>query len=235
MKIRDILSEEDYRGVHTAPTAAGNSSLDDLEETFPDIYSPNGLRYYGTGEPFDRKTISLIHRAKGKPNSVITIYRAIPSDVENPKITRGDWVAITKDYAKVHGDNHLEDYIIVSEKVKVGHIYSDGNSIHEYGYDPVMKSDIEENLRDWFGKGKEGGAGGGGWDRYNTKGERIGKCGDSKPSEGKPKCLSKSRAASLRAKGGKAAIANAVRRKKSQDPNKNRTGKAKNVKSSGRD
>lgn len=88
---------------------------------------------------------------------------------------------------------------------------------------------IEENLRAWFGKGKKGGAGGGGWDRYNTKGERIGKCGDSKPGEGKPKCLSKSRAASLRAKGGKKAIAAAVRKKRREDPNKNRRGKAKNV------
>lgn len=89
---------------------------------------------------------------------------------------------------------------------------------------------LDENLRDWFGKGKEGGAGGGGWDRYNTKGERIGKCGDRKPGEGKPKCLSKSRAASLRASGGKKAIANAVKRKKAQDKNPERRGKAKNVK-----
>ena len=91
------------------------------------------------------------------------------------------------------------------------------------------EKEIEENLRAWFGKGKKGGAGGGGWDRYNTKGERIGKCGDSKKGEGKPKCLSKSRAASLRAKGGKAAIASAVRKKRRDDPNKNRKGKAKNV------
>jgi len=91
------------------------------------------------------------------------------------------------------------------------------------------EKEIEENLRAWFGKGKKGGAGGGGWDRYNTKGERIGKCGDSKKGEGKPKCLSKSRAASLRAKGGKAAIAAAVRKKRREDPNKNRKGKAKNV------
>ena len=95
----------------------------------------------------------------------------------------------------------------------------------------VKNEDIEafENLRDWFGKGKKGGAGGGGWDRYNTKGERIGKCGDSKKGEGKPKCLSKSKAASLRAKGGKAAIGAAVRKKRRNDPNKNRKGKAKNV------
>lgn len=88
---------------------------------------------------------------------------------------------------------------------------------------------LDENLRDWFGKGKGGGAGGGGWDRYNTKGERIGKCGDRKPGEGKPKCLSKSKAASLRASGGKKAIANAVKRKRSQDKNPERKGKAKHV------
>ena len=88
---------------------------------------------------------------------------------------------------------------------------------------------LEENLRDWFGKGKQGGAGGGGWDRYNTKGERIGKCGDRKPGEGKPKCLSKSKAAALRAKGGKKAIAAAVRRKRSKDTNPERKGSAINV------
>ena len=90
-------------------------------------------------------------------------------------------------------------------------------------------SALDEDLRAWFGKGKKGGAGGGGWDRYNTKGERIGKCGDSKKGEGKPKCLSKSRAASLRAKGGKKALGAAVKKKRRQDPNKNRRGKAKNV------
>ena len=89
---------------------------------------------------------------------------------------------------------------------------------------------LTEDLRAWFGKGKKGGAGGGGWDRYNTKGERIGKCGDASKGEGKPKCLSKSKAASLRAKGGKKAIATAVNRKRRKDPNKDRKGKAKNVK-----
>lgn len=85
------------------------------------------------------------------------------------------------------------------------------------------------SLRDWFGKGKHGGAGGGGWDRYNTKGERVGKCGDRKRGEGKPKCLSKAKAASLRASGGKKAIAAAVRKKKSKDKNPERQGKAKMV------
>lgn len=93
--------------------------------------------------------------------------------------------------------------------------------------DPIERL-IDEDLRDWFGKGKEGGVGGGGWDRYNTKGERIGKCGGAEErggdGEGKPKCLSKEKAAQLRAQGGKNAIANAVKRKKAQDPVTNRKG-----------
>ena len=122
-----------------------------------------------------------------------------------------------------------------AEKIGIEDEVSDYQEMHR---DSIIKGDpepgfgrvdVNENLRAWFGKGKKGGAGGGGWDRYNTKGERIGKCGDAKKGEGKPKCLSKSRAASLRAKGGKAAIAAAVRKKRRNDPNKNRRGKAKNV------
>ena len=70
-----------------------------------------------------------------------------------------------------------------------------------------------EDLRKWFGKGGEGGVGGGGWDRYDTKGERIGKCA-REPGEGKPKCLSKEKAAKM----SKDEIAAAVRRKRKADP-----------------
>ena len=38
----------------------------------------------------------------------------------------------------------------------------------------------DSGLGKWFGKGGKGGTSKGGWDRYNTKGEKIGKCGDSK-------------------------------------------------------
>tara|TARA_B100001057_G_scaffold460634_1_gene511869 strand:+ start:240 stop:653 length:414 start_codon:yes stop_codon:yes gene_type:complete len=97
--------------------------------------------------------------------------------------------------------------------------------------------EVEEDLKAWFGKGKQGGAGGGGWDAYDSSGNRIGKCGDTK-GKAKPKCLSKSAAAKLRnadknkdgKKDGKQGIANAVKRKRAKDPNKNRRGKAKNVK-----
>tara|TARA_R100000008_G_scaffold12662_1_gene6310 strand:- start:87 stop:1271 length:1185 start_codon:yes stop_codon:yes gene_type:complete len=77
-------------------------------------------------------------------------------------------------------------------------------------------------LGKWFHSQSAGGKPG--WDRYNTKGERVGECGDSKPGEGKPKCLSKQKAAKLRARGGKAEIGKVVRRKKRKDPQQDRPG-----------
>ena len=83
---------------------------------------------------------------------------------------------------------------------------------------------LSEDLRKWF---KDGG-----WNRYNTKGEKVGKCarddkdGDGKADGPKPKCLPASKAASL----GKKKVAAAVKRKRAEDPNPDRTGAAKNVK-----
>jgi predicted transposase YbfD/YdcC len=82
------------------------------------------------------------------------------------------------------------------------------------------KKKMNEDLRKWFGKGKEGGVGGGGWDRYNAKGERIGKCA-REPGEPKPKCLSKEKAAKM----SKDERAAAVRRKREKDPVADRPGK----------
>lgn len=79
---------------------------------------------------------------------------------------------------------------------------------------------VSEDLRKWFGSGPKGGKGGGGWDRYNTKGERIGKCARG-PGEGKPKCLSNEKAAKM----SKAERAAAVKRKRRQDPVADRSGK----------
>lgn len=69
---------------------------------------------------------------------------------------------------------------------------------------------MNEDLRDWFGTGGKGGVGGGGWDRYNSSGDRIGKCGDAKEGESYSACLSKEKAEKL----GKAGRAAFVKRKR---------------------
>ncbi len=73
--------------------------------------------------------------------------------------------------------------------------------------------EIEETYRDsglgkWFRQSADGTPG---WDRYNSKGERIGKCGDADEGEAYAACLSPEKAQKL----GKEGIASFVRRKRS--------------------
>jgi len=124
-----------------------------------------------------------------------------------------DYVVMDKNRSKVLGVHNSKDKaqrqlaaIEISKQKSMSEVYKDSG------------------LGKWFGAGGKGGVGKGGWDRYNTKGERIGKCGEGKPGEGKPKCLSATKARKLKSQGGKKAIANAVRRKKAQDPQTDRPG-----------
>ena len=72
------------------------------------------------------------------------------------------------------------------------------------------EGETNEDLRAWFGKGKKGGYGGGGWDRYSTTGERIGKCGDADEGDPYPVCMSREMAEKL----GKKGIAAYVKKKR---------------------
>ena len=75
---------------------------------------------------------------------------------------------------------------------------------------------VSEDLRKWF-KQK--------WVRFGPDGKIDGPCARGSSKEGKPKCLPQKKAHSL----GKKGRASAARRKRREDPNPNRRGKAKNV------
>ena len=181
---------------------------------FIDSIMKNGLGGSGAQTQWEDSKPGYVYLAKD-PEVAVSHAEA---NEEVPDEYINNIVVLEIDASKLDQDS-LEDDTNVMD---------DDSTLAYKGVIPTSAFVITEDLRAWFGKGKKGGAGGGGWDRYNTKGERVGKCGDGK-GKGKPKCLSKSRAASLRAKGGKAAIAAAVRKKRRDDPNKNRRGKAKNV------
>ena len=69
---------------------------------------------------------------------------------------------------------------------------------------------MNEDLRKWFGKGPKGTSSGGGWDRYGSDGQKLGKCGVGKEGGAYAACLSKEKAAKLGPKG----RASFVRRKR---------------------
>ena len=106
-----------------------------------------------------------------------------------------------------------------------------------------LKSILNEDLRKWFGKGKTGSTTGGGWDRYDSTGKKVGKCGDSKEGDAYAACLSKEKAAKL-GPDGRAAFVKRKRaaqkdagdskkggeQKKGQKPTFVKTGASENVK-----
>ena len=78
-----------------------------------------------------------------------------------------------------------------------------------------------EDLRKWFGKGGAGGTTKGGWDRYGSDGQKLGKCGGEKEGGAYAACLSAEKARKLGADG-RASFVNRKRRdqKKAGDSKK---------------
>lgn len=59
-----------------------------------------------------------------------------PENESKITINSGDWVTINKEYAVDHGKSALNGkYKILSKTVKAKNLYTDGNSIHEFGFD----------------------------------------------------------------------------------------------------
>ena len=72
-------------------------------------------------------------------DTMIESLKARPEiEVKPMSINRGDWITTTREYAKLHGDgvHGAGNHTILTKLVPAKHVYSDGNSIHEYGYDP---------------------------------------------------------------------------------------------------
>jgi hypothetical protein len=71
--------------------------------------------------------------------------RKMPDEPSNQvnKINAGDWVTLTREYAKDHGESALNgEYKIISQKVKAKDVFTNADSIHEFGYQPQKPSPI---------------------------------------------------------------------------------------------
>lgn len=137
----DEESGKEYGGVHKAPSGEyGEGSLDAMDKTYPsDIYSSVGARYYGSGTPdLDNKAHKLIMNLRGKPDALVTVYRAVPKGVSS-SINKGDWVTPLREYAVAHGERWEEGMTIIEKKVKASELYTEGNSLFEFGYSPKQE------------------------------------------------------------------------------------------------
>ena len=131
-----------YRSTHIAPSPEFGAPLYDLTgggQMYPaDVYSSKATQYYGTGYPkADKEAFALANRVRGNPEAEVTMYRAVPKSKDITSINAGDWVSLSKDYAKTHGESVLKNnYKIIEQKVKAKDLWTNADSIHEFGYHP---------------------------------------------------------------------------------------------------
>lgn len=157
--VSDILSRKalekgydtdtSWRMDHKAPNAKYDVCITDIDRCYGgdgSIYSPKAAYYYGDGRSYDQKAINAIKKARKSPETLISIYRAVPSNIKDTRVRNGDWVSIDKEYAEEHGWRMFDDdYRIIENKVPAKYLYTDGNSIHEFGYDNGNYNELYKN------------------------------------------------------------------------------------------
>jgi hypothetical protein len=116
---------------HVAPIE-GNT-LDDLANdeygTYPaDVY--DRPEWYGEGD--DAEVRAALKAARGNPEALITVYRAL--DKAHDEIRPGDWVSLSRAYAEEHLEANVNEGHIISAVVPARTLVNEGNSLAEFGY-----------------------------------------------------------------------------------------------------
>ena len=122
---------EDYRLSHRAPTGADDvaAPLWNVEDMMPDYYARPGLYRYSHGLA-DWEAERAIMAARGNPDCVVTVYRAVPGSVNT--IHTGDWVTVSQHYARLHAYG-MEGWHILTARVAASQLWTEGYPT-EWGY-----------------------------------------------------------------------------------------------------
>jgi hypothetical protein len=142
--------ELDYRGQHTAPGAEHGAPMHEMDRMYPDdIYSPEGARYYGSGGEHaarDKAVQRLLVEVRGNPDAEVTVYRGVPEGTGG-EIRSGDWVTPDRQYAEDHAARYGEGEI-QEMTVRAGDLYTEGNSLYEFGWEPRAEAPAVTQARE---------------------------------------------------------------------------------------
>lgn len=132
--------KEDYKMWHR-PTET-KITADDLLKEGDEVAMPKDIyehpEYYSIGDKkYLSETMQQLNKVRNKPDAEITIYRATTGD----SINDGDWITLSKEYAKMHNESQLDNKGKVLEmKVKAKDIQFAGDALEEWGYFPQKEN-----------------------------------------------------------------------------------------------
>lgn len=98
-----------------------------------EIVNAISSKYYKEGEgyilPYDEMQEQVLRELREKYSDLTS------KKVPKLTINSGDWVTISKEYAKEHGESNLRNnFKILSKIVPAMYLFTDGNSLYEWGY-----------------------------------------------------------------------------------------------------
>lgn len=127
-----MTTPKEYAIDHRPMTIEGGAAqLHDLTTAFgEDVYGPNALQFYGSGDAREKRVLAVLKQIRGKPDAMVTIYRGVPAGGSAGKINAGDWVTLDKAVAADYGPQ------VVSMQVPASHVTSWSDSLLEFGYYP---------------------------------------------------------------------------------------------------
>ena len=140
--------DDNYRGNHRPASPsddAGTSApMHDRTRVYPeDIYDKaTQVRNYGNREHYDQESFRQVNAVRGNPEAQVPIYRAVGPEVpEGAQIRAGDWVTPSREYAQQHNDSQFNgEGRVLTTTARAGDLWTDGNSINEFGWWPSQKA-----------------------------------------------------------------------------------------------
>ena len=132
-KVGESTGVDSY-GMGHRPTETG-ATADNITQEVSEMGLPNDFyshpSYYADLDSKSYKeSFNILRKIKGKPDAEVTIYRASPKS----ELNKGDWVTLSKEYAK--GESLSEGTKVHQFKVKAKDIQFAGDDINEFGYFP---------------------------------------------------------------------------------------------------
>lgn len=126
-------------GMHDAPGVEDGAPMFDLalNGIYPEDFYGGRHWDYGTGaSKMDRAAFDAVFAAEASPNATLVVYRAVEKDGSD-EILPGDWVTPVRAYAKEHGESNIRgEFKILKKRVRACELFTDGNSLQEWGYHP---------------------------------------------------------------------------------------------------
>lgn len=135
---------DEFYGMAHRPSETGATADDISKGGFipEDVYT-NPEWYANMSDKTYQESFAVLEKIKGNPDAEIIIYRASPKN----ELNNGDWVTLSKSYAKQ--ESLAENTPVHSFKVKAKDVQFAGDDINEFGYYPKSQlTDLYNQAKD---------------------------------------------------------------------------------------